>query len=207
MVKFYTGAAPRISREKLKKLQSAGIVLSRNAEGTMLFRCHFRGRYSTFHVTQKGEEWLKSIGYEVGDYIDRHIVRDVHDFGYIQNLDAWLTRPAVDACSSTPDKSNQQHVSNRGNQKQQEGAGSRKSPARQVPQPVSRTWSAPMLPDTHQSPAPALSRQSGERRTDLPVRKKLRSMAGREHGTPPAHPSGIPKKLARKAEKRRRKKK
>lgn len=76
--------APRIPKRTQQKLESKGIILRRSREGKMYFTCSYRGRFSSFVVTQRGEVWLKELGYAEDSLIDRHLVQDLHDFGHIE---------------------------------------------------------------------------------------------------------------------------
>ena len=76
--------APRLPKPVEEKYERKGIVLRRSKAGRVHFACSYRGQHSGFVVTRAGEKWLEELGYEVGDEIDRHIVQDLHDFGYIE---------------------------------------------------------------------------------------------------------------------------
>jgi len=76
--------APRLPKSVAEKYERKGIILRRSNEGRVYFACSYRRRFTTFVVTRPGEAWLEELGYEVGDEIDRHLVQDLHDFGYIE---------------------------------------------------------------------------------------------------------------------------
>jgi hypothetical protein len=76
--------APRMPKRVQVKLESRGIVLKRTREGKMCFTCSYGPRFSTFVVTRRGEQWLNELGFMEGYEIDRHLVQDLHDFGYIE---------------------------------------------------------------------------------------------------------------------------
>jgi hypothetical protein len=77
--------APRLPRSVAEKYERKGSILRRSQAGRVHFTCSYGGQFSTFVVTRKGEAWLlEDLGYEIGHEIDRHIIRDLHDFGYIE---------------------------------------------------------------------------------------------------------------------------
>ena len=205
MVRLLTGASPRLSKARQKKLGSLGIVLRRTREGKLIFRCNYNGSYSTFTVTSNGEKWLKQERYEDGHTIDWHLVRDLHDFGYIANTDAWLTRPSSDAQPSHASTTNQQRVtgyipsvSMRG----QENRVALKSPSVKASTSMRSFTKLPdiVVPPKHQSARKNkhdLKTPRGVSTAPKPV------VTADDLESRYLFPSGVPRKLAKKAARRK----